>query len=388
MKTIAVQLSVLILFVLLTQCKSTLNKTEITYIPPSYDSLKFTPSSDTIQFILAPGATTSINNCNYFSNKGSEYISFYDKIFKSVSIYKFPSAELVSVLPLKKWITEINLDKSSLYIKNFDSILLCTRSKIILMDSSSLVKKTIDIPPSPIRVPKIDNETPPVFKNDTLYVNIVPSIDETSLSAHRSWRLLFGLNLKNNEQTVLYHLPKLYSQNIYGYPFLEYSYCMNDKGKFVFSFPADTNVYETDLAGFNKGYFAKSQFQFSPIAPITKEAIKNDKSFEEYSLRDSYGAIFFDPVNKRYFRMAKQKMKQDALRARERIRVRSIIIMDEAFKVIGEGFFPVNCEFNSVFFSRDGSMYARYLGQQDNRLRLVKIQYSINTDQIQIARKH
>lgn len=386
MKNVVINLCTL-LFLSLTiiKCQDDKRNHEIIHIPPSYDSLKFFPTKDTLHFKLAPNTTTSVANSNYFTQNGEGFISFYDKVTKSLSIYRFPSAQLVSVHPLKKWLTTVNLDKSSVYIKNFDSILVCTRDRLILFDTSSLIKKTIEIPSRPIRVPSVNNDTPPVWVNDTLFVNITPSVKETSLSEHRNWRLLFGINFKNGEQNLYYRLPKSYTQDFYGYSFLEYSYCINDKGRFVFSFPVDTNIYETDLSGYNIAYFAKSQFQLSAIPPVSKAAIENNKSFEEYSLRDSYGAILFDPHHKRYFRVAKQKMNKSALRARERIRVRSILMLDENFKVIGEGFFPPNCAFSTAFFTRDGRLYARYNAPGDYQIRYVRIEYDPTPRQVRLA---
>jgi hypothetical protein len=62
-------------------------------------------------------------------------------------------------------------------------------------------------------------------------------------------------------------------------------------------------------------------------------------------------------------------------------------MLDEKLKVIGEGFFPENCDFTSIFFTQDGGMYARYYVPKDYNVRFIRIRYTANPGEGQIAIK-
>ena len=350
---------------------------EYIYIKPDYSNISLRGTSDTLRFSLTEHSTTAVTSANYFIDKGREYLSLYDRVSKLINIYSFPEGVVKKTIPVKAWLQGTNLDKASIHVINFDSILICTRERIVMLDSSSLIRKKIEIEKSkPLRIPDMGNETPPIIKNGVLYTRISPSVNETSISEHKKWKLLFGFDLRTDQKDVYYHLPELYQRNLYGYSFMLYGYCVNDKGNFVFSFPADTNIYETDLNDYNKTYFAKSQFQQGNIEPVSEELIEKGFSFREYSLRDSYGFIFYDPAGKRYLRMAKQKMDDSTLLARNRIRKRSVLVLDHNFKIIGEGETPGPIDFNSLLFTKNGSIYGKLAGTKDSFITYVRLEYS------------
>ncbi len=377
MKDIVRKVTPFFSLLLMVACQTnSLKNPEYIYYPPDYKEIDLYITPDTLRFNLSETSTTAITSVNYFIDKDKDYLSTYDKVTKQINLYTFPGGFLLKTIQLKQWLRGTNLDKASIYVQNFDSILVCSRERIVLFDSTSRIKKDILIPrEKPLRIPDMENETPPLLKNNTLFTNISPSVIETSIPAHRRWKLLFGFDLKTDEKKLYYHLPQIYQENLYGYAFLRYSYCINDKGNFVFSFPADPNVYETDLGDYNRSYFAKSKSQTGDISPIDEETIQKGFSFREYSLRDSYGAIFFDPFNKRYMRLAKQKMNDSTFIAKQRVRTRSVLLLNNELKIIGEGNLPDSIAFNSIFFTKEGNMYAKLSGVKEPFITYVRLEY-------------
>jgi hypothetical protein len=173
----------------------------------------------------------------------------------------------------------------------------------------------------------------------------------------------------------------MYQYSLYGDHFLDYNFCLNNKENFVFSFPADTNIYESNLSDYHVAYYAKSLFQQKPITPLTIADLKEDEiKFKQYKIREAYGSIFFDPFKKRYLRLAKQKIDEADYDAKNRDRKQSIIIFDENFRIIAESEVPTNLAFNTLIFSSTGSMYIRVNSSDENALHFARLAYIEKND--------
>lgn len=361
-------------------CKDKIgNQPEYHYQQPEYATLTLQASTDTINLPLTEKATNMLASSYTFSHNNNHYLSTFDKITKILTFYSFPEGQIIKSLPIKDWLNRRNKDKASVYVINFDSIFVATTIDITLYDTSSLIKNTIKLPNSNSkkRIPEFENQTPGVCQNGTLFTSIIPFLDETSVKEYKYWKLLYGFDLKSHKDNLYYQFSEPYTENIYGYSYQNYGYCINNKGKFVFSFPADTNIYETDFSEYHHAYYAKSKFQTSEIPPVAVEDIKNGKSFYEYSIRDSYGSIYFDPYKKWYLRQVKLKMNDSTAMAKFRIRKKSILLLDSTFKIIGEGFLPEDIDFNSIVFLENGDIYFRYVGSRLPFLRFVKFRYDL-----------
>jgi hypothetical protein len=173
-----------------------------------------------------------------------------------------------------------------------------------------------------------------------------------------------------------YSLPVIYKKGLYGRRFLQYSYCYNDKNNFVFSFPADSNIYESNLTDYHISYPGKSRFQQGSIEPVSRKSLENDEGGKEYTFRDSYGPIYFDPYKKRYLRIAKQKVSKEAYVAKTTSRKSSIIVFDEHFKIIGEFICSDDYLLDTIFFTPDGGMYARINPKDESALHFVRLAWS------------
>lgn len=357
------------------------------YIEPAYQNIGLKPQSDTLHFPLGEYAYNKIRSFNYFTHKGKPFISFYDRGSRSIYTYDFADQRLVHTIPLKKWFIGEEFKKASTFVANFDSIFIISDNRLILLDSSSAIKKTIDLFEAPEAKAFSDNETPVVLINNMLYMGVQPALSETSLKGQRKWRVMCVFNLQNGTKELQYHLPTIYQENLYGYSFWEYSYCINDQGNFVFSFPADTNIYETNLADIHNAYYAKSRFQTMPITPVSEKLLNNHESFKEYSIRDSYGTIYYDPYKKRYLRLAKQKINETDFIAKNRIRKKSVIILNEEFKIIGESLLDDKFEFRFIFFTPEG-MYARVKFSDEQALHFIRLDYDdAQNDSLKIVQK-
>jgi hypothetical protein len=350
-------------------------KVDYQYTEPTYANIQLIPQPDTLSFHLAENSYNMIGSFNYFTDHGKPFISFFDRDGRSIITYNFLTQQLVHKIPLKKWFADQSFKKASTYVVNFDSIFVITAEKLIIVDSSSKIKKTVALFDDPDKKPFNDNETPAVIKSHILYTGMMPIIAQGSLKSHREFKVLCGFDLNSDTKGLYYQLPEIYQENLYGYSYLEYSYCVNDQGNFVFSFPADTTIYETNLSDYNKSYFAKSHFQTENIKPISREVIESGGSRKEYYTSYSYGTVYYDPYQKRYMRLARQKINEADYLAKNKIRKRSMIFFDDHFKIIGESLFDDNFDYRSIFFTPQGT-YTRVRLGDEQALHFVQMKYS------------
>ena len=377
-----------ICFVLSEGCNNTpvTIKSEFAYTPPIYNDIQLIPG-DSITFPLSQNTYNEIKSFNYFQDNGAAYISFFDNRSSSVNIYNFKSCDRIKKIKLKKWIKDNPLYKSSVYIKNFDSIFISNQTTLYLFDSSGAVKKSIDFYAQPDRNAFFDNEQPPIMLGDMLYMGIRPWVSATSFPALKNWKILYGFDMKQDKKALFYSLPEIYKKNIYGYPFLAYSYCFNNKGNFVFSFPADTNIYETNLASYNKSYNGKSRYQSGDILPVSEKDIKENNVNREFRIRDSYGPIYYDALRKRYLRLAKQKISLAEYTSKKSVNRQSIIIFDEHFRIIAEAVLNTDIVISSLFFTADGKMYARVNPHDEYALHFIGLSYVENVNRNKLLTK-
>lgn len=346
------------------------------FIEPSYNNIQLRVQQDSLHFPLNEHTFNAIRSLNYFQHQNATFLSFYDRGSKSINIYDFNSKRLVKRIPLIKWLKSSKLDKASVYIKNFDSIIVTTLNSLYLLDSTGTVRNEMKFYEDNDKKATITTTTPPVLKNGIFYLGTKPVLDDKSLSAHQQWRVLYGFDMEKGTRDLYYSLPEIYQKNLYPYPYLEYSYCVNDRGNLVFSFPADSNIYETNLTDYHMAYYAKSQFQKAPIQPLPKDYKNSDDAFKQYSLNFTYGPIIYDPFRKRYLRQAKQPISEADFIAKKGLRKKSILIFDEHFKIIGEHEFKDEFSLGSLFFTADGRIYARTKGNDEYGLHFVRLAYA------------
>jgi hypothetical protein len=145
----------------------------------------------------------------------------------------------------------------------------------------------------------------------------------------------------------------------------------------VYSFWADTLIYETDLADYNISYYGKSSFQKAVNTPMSKEELLIKDNFIKYGAKDCYGAIYFDKTTKRYLRVSKSGLtdRTQYNTARNK-RKQRLIIFDENFKIIGESFIPEDISLNELFITSAGGIYARTNVKDEYAINFAKLQFN------------
>lgn len=348
------------------------------YQPPEYNNLQILPTKDTIRFALDENTYNNIRAFNCFVDKGKEYVSFYDKVSLSVNIYEVSSKRFIKRVSLKQSLPGRPLEKrTSVYCKNLDSLFVINNIFLYLLDNKGILRDSVVFDAGPILAfPGFDKKKPPVFRGTALYLGAVPYLSTSKKRELRKWENLYTVDLTTKKTKLTYPLPDVYMDSIYSSYFIENSYCVNDKGRFVFSFAADTNIYETDLNDYNMAYYGKSHLQNSAITGIRPGEIKEpDDLLKSYLIRYSYDAIYYDLFNKRYLRIAEQKISDEDYRSNNRDKNKSVIIFNDAFKIVGETNIDSTLSWNTVFFTKNGDCYVRTNANDEQAINFVRMEY-------------
>ncbi|SHM37083.1 DUF4221 family protein [Chitinophaga sp. CF418] len=352
------------------------------YIPPDYDSVNLIPLVDSIEFLLDEDSYNQIRSINYFNQDSNSFISFFDVRSNSVNVYNFSSRQLIKRLELKKLLPDSHIKYTSVDVINFDSIFISNMGRLYLLDSSGAIRQSVECEGGKEAIAVVDNSNPLIVRGNKVYTGVKCNVDYLSLKSLLKWRAMYSFDLKEHSQRLVYQLPDTYMKQIFGDKFLDVSYCQNDKGNIIFSFPADTNIYETNLQKYHVAYLGKSKFQQEAIPAIQGAETKKQNKFKQYALRDSYGPIYYDPYKKRYLRVARQKISSKLYETNKWERQSSFIIFDENFRIIGESKFPAALSYSSVFFTPDGGIYSRVNFKDEYTLHFVRLVYKDSKDSL------
>lgn len=379
-----------LLLILFNYCTRPVNiiKNEYRHLPSDYDSISIFSRPDTLQFELDENVYNQIKSFNIFTQNSTSYISFYDRRSQSVNIYSLTDQRHYKSIGLKELYNNHQLYKTSVFIKNWDSIFIINQFNISLYDSSGSRKFKIEFPKEPYNsAAEFDSNKLPIFIGNNLYALSRNRVDYRSINALRDWQVLYSFNLEKRSVQLHYHLPELYQTFLYGEYLLNYNYCYNNRGNFVFSFSADTILYETNLRDYNRSYFARSLNQQTPITPLNKQELKDPEMLKEFYIRDSYGSVFFDPFSKYYLRLVRHKLTLEEFHSKKRQR-RTVLILNENFQIIGESVWPEDADFDSLFSTPDGKLYARTKLNNENKLYFVQFDYQTsNNNPISLANR-
>lgn len=347
------------------------------YQTPKYKGVILMFGSDTLHFPLNDTTYNDIRSLNSFNDDGKDYLSIYDERSGSVNIFNLTSQQLVKKILIEKYLPDKRLYKTTVYCRNFDSIFISNdQRKLYMVNSSGRIMDAAKFSDKHFKsVARLENSNPVIIKDSLVVVGIRPSATINTLKKAREWRIMYLFNLAENKQGVVYQLPVRYLNNVYDYHLIDYSYCFNNNGRFVFSFPADSNLYETDLSNLHIAHFAKSQWQQSDITPLSKKDINGDSSSTQYLPKDIYGAVYFDPYNKRYLRAFKSRNSGYAHDGKENELKSTVLIFNENLQIIGEADWPDGVSFSTLFFTKDGRLYARVNKKDENALHFVRLIY-------------
>nr|WP_168208837.1 DUF4221 family protein [Chitinophaga sp. XS-30] len=376
-----VQLTVLLIIPFIQCC----NHNKSSNIPARYyhkDAsyrLNIECTADTLRFPLGEDIFNTIESFNIFSQNDKRYISFYEGTSETINIYHFDSGRLTKQIHIKSTIPEKKFSKTSVFTKTMDSIFIVNNNNIYIIDTSCNIKHSFTLQ-------ELDAHAMILFENSLLPAfqgsKIITGRHARSLGAYlgtlQMWKMIYSFDLKTGKMEEFYSLPDTYLNNLFGYNFLDYSFCYNDKKRFVLSFPADTNIYETDLKKYHVAFYGQSRYQTSPIPPVPKKELLTNMEvrLKSYLVRDSYGEIYFDPIKKRYLRVAKSGLTESEYSEKIRSKKQRLIILDEYLTIIGESAIDQNVSLSSIVITMNGEIYARVNRQDEYAVNFVRLEYS------------
>lgn len=353
------------------------------YIQPQY-ILNLRPINDTMYIHVEENVDSLSQKINIFYQNNTPFLSLIEPFSGALSIYNISSNHLVKKLSFKELLKYKRLVNLSVYVKNFDSLFVANQLNLYLFDSSGAIQFSVDLQKDhyPAWI-SLGNEAPPILKNNLIYAKAFCALNVKSFEELKEWRSLYGISGGSSKAQLYYPLPTIYQTNLYGSYFFDYNYCYNQKSNFVFSFPADTNIYETNLADYHIAYCGKSQSQKNDISALSQEDLSQKSKNKGYLLRGSYGPIFFDPYKKRYLRVFKSKISEQEFQLGKREKRQGVIILDEGFKIIGESFIDNNVLLKTIFFTPEGKIYARIKTTEKHSLTFIGLSYDNNMEEIE-----
>jgi len=360
------------------------------YLPPEYSNVKLVLTADTIHFPLDDNTYNNIRSFNLFFDGGVEYVSFYDKQSLSVNIYDVASQTLKKKLLLQECLPGRPLEKhTTTYCKSLDSIYVINNIFLYCLDGKGVLRDSIIFDAGSILAfPGFDKKTPPLFKPPFVFLAAKPYLSTSKYKELKKWKVIFKVNLETKKTELIYSLPEVYFAKKYNAYYFDNGYCINDKGNFVFSFAADTNIYETDLDNYHISYYGKSYFQNSDIPTLDSGEVGDAKEFRKsFLIRDSYDAIYFDSFNRRYLRIAEHKISESEYVEKKYNKDKSVIVFDEHFRIVGESKIDSSLSWNTIFFNRKGELYVRVKAGDEQVLHFVKLHFEGKTYNEQLLMK-
>lgn len=348
------------------------------FIQPQYDHAGMQPGGDTIRVNFGDTLNHKAKSLNLFNVSGTDYLSIFDDYSDLITIFNIEQNRIVTQFPITRFIDNKKPFYSTIYIRNFDSILIFSYKQVQIFDTSGRTKAAFDFKKRFNKLPVFsffDNRNPVSFAENKIYTSIRPYDNDTMLKDLREAKAIYEFDFNRKGVKTYYNLPESYHSRLFGFPLLRSSYCLNDKKQFILSFAADSNIYVTNLADFHLEFYAKSRYQINDItSPTINEVWEND-GFINYLLNDAYGAIYYDNFKCRYLRVAEHKINIDEFKSRERRHYQSIIIMDSTFKIIGESKIDKNINLDKVIITSTGKIYAHLISNPKGTVSFVSLNY-------------
>lgn len=345
------------------------------YVSPDYYKIALRFTTDTIHLQLPDSASSKILSLNIFSKNGKNYLSLLDKR-ESLCIYDFEKKTLIKRMLLKDIFFDHDVYHPSAYMLGFDSIFIINRNRLYLFDTTAAKNRSVEfLAEHPSSWALFDGGNPLAVRGGKFYTSVRPIVKERELDEVKKWQLLYQFDFNNKTSQLFYHLPRKFRNDIYGSRMLTSSFCINDKGRFVISVAADTNIYETDLEKYHYSHYAKSCYHQKNVLPVTSKDLVDRSAYEQYLTRDSYGAIYFDPMHKRYLRVSRQALTEDDYDAFRWKRPQSLVIFDDQLRIVGESSIPTDVRLDQLVITVDGDIYARVDDADKKYINFVKLTY-------------
>lgn len=197
------------------------------------------------------------------------------------------------------------------------------------------------------------------FVDQECIMGTTPLADQNQPNQYYRIPLGAAYDLKTEKLNVNFiEYPPLYQNKTnFGFYHAQSSYCINDKGHIVVSFPADPNLYLYDRSKRFTGKVSAECSQFSGKVSAFTHAGEEEKY---YFNEDGYESVYYDKYRNVYYRFAtagidgKLPVSSNAL-YKGLFKPVYIIILDEKLNKIGEILLPENKHyFLNTFINEDG----------------------------------
>lgn len=364
---------------MITSCRLNNNPPAVYTVPSApASSCQLVATQDTIVFKLSEEAFGDIESWNVRWVDTQTIVSLFDQFSLTISEYAYPSLKRIKVIDLSRYFKAGEI--KSAYIQDYQNIYLTSRSKLYVTDTSGKIKSKFDFgSPGNSKTAKIMPGNPLTFKDNKVFLSLYPGVDRTSKLAMRKWEIMWSADLENKTIDTRYHFPGMYFDNIYIAPFLSSSYCVNDSGRFVISFTADTLLYETDLKNYHRAWFAKSRYEKKARQSVPRD--KTVTALEEWKIHvtnNTYGAVFYDRARKRYLRLTRAASPENEIHHKDFRSLSRVIILDKNFHIIGESDLPKTVAFKNSLFTPDGNIYSRIKSKLGDEITFIRMEYREN----------
>ncbi|SIO41705.1 DUF4221 family protein [Chitinophaga niabensis] len=371
---------------------TTLLQSQYIYYEPDYNKIGLKATRDSLHFSLPDDFYHLINSFNVFQDGGTTYAAFLNKMSHSICIYNVKTGNLERRIYLHDSLVGKKMNNVTTYCWKLDTILTATRHGLYVMDSSGAIKSSIKLLEekgrkhlgsdflSSLFQTRLDNTAPPFFDGDILYSSIRPAYATSrSLSAQQNLRLVYCFNKKEEKPSLIYSFPKVYQEGYFGYYYLNFSYCINEKREFVMSFSADPNMYVTDLVDTSRSFWGRSQQQVADIKPFAGEVVEDRREEgDHYAKSGRYGPVFYDQAHKRYLRLfttGSSRIRQDRQDTTKAASKGYVLIFDDSFRIIGESELPSGISFVQLFITPEGAIYTRTNYNDEKAIHFVRLEY-------------
>ena len=295
----------------------------------------------TISYYLSGNTSFNVRAVDLYKINNDLYFSFLSRNhLQKIYIYEYQRQKPIDSIPV--YLTGMRCQGYK--IINNDSILVYQYAKhlLLLINKKGDVLKKYNLQNQYVD-PKVWTPMPIIMIGNKVYLGGYLYNPETKYSATAP--IVMEVNLKTGKISFLYHFPESYVKHNWGGQGVGYwlYYCYNPYTKrFLFSFPFDMHVYETDLQSINiqhpfSGiYLSESRpFYFNFLEPGME---KSCKLFVE---NPTFKNILYDPYRNVYYRIGEFPQKFTGLKWLKEI---TIIVYDESFHYLTEkrikGYYP------------------------------------------------
>jgi hypothetical protein len=376
MNKLTVTLKVLIIFITtfhFVKC----SKPEETVYYQEDNSLNF---NDSLTFIEAGSFQLPLDSATAIT---SSSINFYESPDKQVRLFSMISSaeSFISIFnyDTRELIRKITLQVDgpdgvgpgngflSHYIISEDSILICNSYsfKVFILNRQGHVLKKYDvldkyIPGQLNAIPLASTEMPLQVRNNKVF--IMGTLNDPTLKDQAKSKMVIILDLKTGESHHSFNRSSVYNIGNWGRNYLLLSFYgtyNSHSGNFIYSFSADPFIYETNHDDILIKHYAGSKYfkEIYPMDPDKSKEFTNKESKVFDFTSPAFYRILYDPYRRLYYRSAflpitREEFENPEIRYN---RQETIIILDEAFKKVGEYNVPRGkLAFYNFFISQEG----------------------------------